>query len=216
MALSFALTHQDVKLRLARMKDAKALEAILLEHRKWFRPWEATNPYAPNVWDTRGMLRSLLRALDDHTGMPFIIEYEGKIVGQLNVANILHGSVSNAVIGYWISPDVAGKGIMPTSVALVCDYLFNIVGLHRIEIDIRPENEASLRVVQKLGFRYEGLKQRYIHINGAWRDHYIFALTHEEVPKGVLNRMVRGEVPHLVYPKIENGEVSTEHAAPNL
>ena len=216
MALSFALTHQDVKLRLARMKDAKALEAILLEHRKWFRPWEATNPYAPNVWDTRGMLRSLLRALDDHTGMPFIIEYQGKIVGQLNVANILHGSVSNAVIGYWISPDVAGKGIMPTSVALVSDYLFNVVGLHRIEIDIRPENGASLRVVQKLGFRYEGLKQRYIHINGAWRDHYIFALTHEEVSKGVLNRMVRGEVPHLVYPKLENGELSSEHAEPNL
>jgi ribosomal-protein-alanine N-acetyltransferase len=99
---------------------------------------------------------------------------------------------------------------------LVCDYLLNIVGLHRIEINIRPENDASIRVVQKLGFRYEGLKQRYIHINGAWRDHYVFALTHEEVPKGVLNRMVRGEVPNLVYPKFENGEVSTEHAAPNL
>lgn len=212
MALSFALTHQDVKLRLVRMKDAKALESLLLEHRAWLRPWEATNPYAPNFWDTRGMLRSLLKALDDRTGLPFVVEYQGNVVGQINVANILHGSVSNAIIGYWISPTVAGKGIMPTAVALVSDYLYNVVGLHRIEIDIRPENAASLRVVQKLGFRFEGLKQRYIHINGSWRDHLAFALTHEEVPKGVLNRWIEGKVPALKYPNAEEFMASFEHA----
>jgi ribosomal-protein-alanine N-acetyltransferase len=215
MALSFALTHEDVKLRLVRMKDAKAIESLLLEHRSWLRPWEATNPYAPNVWDTRGMLRGLLNALYDRTGLPFVMEYEGKIVGQINVANIMHGSVSSAVIGYWIAPTVAGKSITPTSVALVSDYLFNVVGLHRIEIDIRPENAASLRVVQKLGYRYEGLKRRYIHINGAWRDHFVFALTHEEVPKGVLNRWLRGQVPALKYPKPSDYEETLEHAELN-
>ena len=215
MALSFALTHEDVRLRLVRMKDAKALETLLLEHRSWLRPWEATNPYAPNVWDTRGMLRSLIRALDDRSGLPFVIEHQGKVVGQINVANILHGSVSSAIIGYWIAPTVAGKGITPTAVALVSDYLFNVVGLHRIEIDIRPENAASLRVVQKLGYRFEGLKQRYIHINGAWRDHYVFALTHEEVPKGVLNRWLRGQVPAYKLPKPEDLLTSFEHAEIN-
>ena len=215
MALSFALTHEDVKLRLVRMKDAKALETLLLEHRSWLRPWEATNPYAPNVWDTRGMLRSLIKALDDRSGLPFVIEHQGKVVGQINVANILHGSVSSAIIGYWIAPTVAGKGITPTAVALVSDYLFNVVGLHRIEIDIRPENAASLRVVQKLGYRFEGLKQRYIHINGAWRDHYVFALTHEEVPKGVLNRWLRGQVPAYKLPKPEDLLTSFEHAEIN-
>jgi len=202
MAMSFALTHNDVKLRLVRMKDVKALESALIANRAWLRPWEATNPYAPNAFDVRGMVRSLLRAADDQSGMPFVIEYQGKVVGQLNVANILHGSVSSCVLGYWVTADVAGKGVTPTAVALVSDYLFKVLGLHRIEIDIRPENEPSLRVVQKLGFRYEGLKQRYIHINGAWRDHFVFALTHEEVPNGILNRWVRGEVPALTYPKI--------------
>jgi len=215
MALSFALTHEDVKLRLVRMKDAKTIESLLLEHRAWLRPWEATNPYAPNVWDTRGMLRGLLKALDDRTGLPFVIEYQGKIVGQINVANILHGSVSSAVIGYWIAPTVAGKSITPTAVALVSDYLFNVVGLHRIEIDIRPENAPSLRVVQKLGYRYEGLKRRYIHINGAWRDHFVFALTHEEVPKGVLNRWLQGLVPALKYPNPSDFEETLEHAELN-
>jgi ribosomal-protein-alanine N-acetyltransferase len=74
------------------------------------------------------------------------------------------------------------------------------VGLHRIEIDIRPENVSSLRVVEKLGFRYEGLKQRFIHINGAWRDHYVFALTSEEVESGVLNRWLRKQVGPMNYP----------------
>lgn len=200
MALSFALTHGDVKLRIAKMRDSKPLEKLILENRAWLRPWEATNPGAPNSFDVRSQLRGLIRQLDDESGMPFIIEVQGVVQGQLNVANILYGSVSSAVIGYWVSPEVAGRGVAPTSVALVTDYLMNQVGLHRVEIDVRPENTASLRVIEKLGFRYEGIKQRYIHINGDWRDHYIFALTAEEVPEGILNRYLRKQVPPQKYP----------------
>lgn len=187
-------------MRLVRLKDSKAMERLILGNREWLRPWEATNPEGPTSFDIRAQIRMLLKQMDNNTCLPFVIEENGEIVGQLNVANILFGSVSSCVIGYWVAPEVAGKGITPTAVALVCDYLFNVVGIHRIEIDIRPENLASLRVVEKLGFRYEGLKERYIHINGAWRDHYIFALTHEEVSKGVLNRWERREVGEMNYP----------------
>jgi ribosomal-protein-alanine N-acetyltransferase len=200
VALSFALTHGDVKLRIAKMRDSKPLEKLILGNRAWLRPWEATNPGAPNSFDVRSQLRGLIRQLDDESGMPFVIEVQGVVQGQLNVANILYGSVSSAVIGYWVSPEVAGRGVAPTSVALVTDYLMNQVGLHRVEIDVRPENTASLRVIEKLGFRYEGIKQRYIHINGDWRDHYIFALTAEEVPEGILNRFLRKQVPPQKYP----------------
>jgi ribosomal-protein-alanine N-acetyltransferase len=200
VALSFALTHGDVKLRIAKMRDSKTLEKLILGNRSWLRPWEATNPGAPNSFDVRSQLRGLIRQLDDQSGMPFVIEVQGVVQGQLNVANIMYGSVSSAVIGYWVSPEVAGRGVAPTSVALVTDYLMNQVGLHRVEIDVRPENTASLRVVEKLGFRYEGIKQRYIHINGDWRDHYIFALTAEEVPEGILNRFLRKQVPPQKYP----------------
>jgi ribosomal-protein-alanine N-acetyltransferase len=198
--MTFALTHGDVTLRLLRQRDSKALERLILGNREWLRPWEATNPLGPNSFDIKAMVRGLIRQLDDQSGLPCVIEFEGEIVGQLNVANILYGSVSSAVVGYWLVPEVAGKGVTPTAVALMTDYLFNVVGLHRTEIDIRPENIASLRVVEKLGFRYEGLKERYIHINGAWRDHYIFALTHEEVLGGVLSRWVKGLVPSYAYP----------------
>jgi ribosomal-protein-alanine N-acetyltransferase len=182
------------------MRDSKPLEKLILGNRSWLRPWEATNPGAPNSFDVRSQLRGLIRQLDDESGMPFVIEVQGVVQGQLNVANIMYGSVSSAVIGYWVSPEVAGRGVAPTSVALVTDYLMNQVGLHRVEIDVRPENTASLRVIEKLGFRYEGIKQRYIHINGDWRDHYIFALTSEEVPEGILNRFLRKQVPPQKYP----------------
>ncbi len=201
MPLTFVLTHDAVRLRTLRMRDAKHLERLILGNREWLRPWEATNPVGPNSFDIRGQVRGLIRQMDAQQGLAFVIEVEGEILGQLNVANILYGSVSSAVIGYWIAPEAAGKGAVPTAVALVTDYLFNVVGLHRVEIDIRPENEASLRVVQKLGFRYEGLKERYIHINGAWRDHFVFALTHEEVAGGVLNRWLKNAVPELPFPK---------------
>jgi len=195
----FALTHQDVSLRLVRARDAKTLERLVLSNREWLRPWEATNPHGPTSFDFKAQVRSLLRQLDRNETIPFLILYKNEVVGQLNVANILHGSVSSCVIGYWIIPEVAGRGITPTAVALAMDYMFTTIGLHRVEIAIRPENNASIRVVQKLGLRYEGLKQKYIHINSDWRDHLIFALTAEEVPGGVLNCWQRGEVPKISY-----------------
>jgi [ribosomal protein S5]-alanine N-acetyltransferase len=144
VATSPILTHDDLKLRVAKMRDSKELEKLILGNRDWLRPWEATNPHGPNSFDVRSQLRGLLRQLDDQSGMPFVIEVQGKLQGQLNVANVMYGSVSSAVLGYWVSPEVAGRGVMPTAVALVTDYLMDQVGLHRVEINIRPENVASL------------------------------------------------------------------------
>jgi [ribosomal protein S5]-alanine N-acetyltransferase len=200
VATSPILTHEQIKLRVAKIRDSKELERIILGNRDWLRPWEATNPHAPNSFDVKAQLRGLLRQLNDESGMPFVIEVQGKLQGQLNVANVMYGSVSSAVLGYWISPEVAGRGVMPTAVALVTDYLMDQVGLHRVEINIRPENLASLRVIQKLGFRYEGLKQRYIHINGDWRDHYVFALTKEELPEGLMKVFISGAINSQKYP----------------
>jgi ribosomal-protein-alanine N-acetyltransferase len=197
MSNSFALTHGEISLRIIKARDAKTVERLVLSNRAWLKPWEATNPHGPTSFDFKSQIRGLLRQLENDEGLPFLILYKGEIVGQLNVANILHGSVSSCVIGYWIIPEVAGKGVTPTAVALAMDYVFKVVGLHRVEIDIRPENEASVRVVEKLGLRHEGLKKNYIHINNAWRDHLVFALTADEVADGVLNRWLRREVPKI-------------------
>jgi ribosomal-protein-alanine N-acetyltransferase len=111
-----------------------------------------------------------------------------RLVGQLTVSSITWGSLRSANIGYWVDEAVAGRGITPTAVALAVDHCFGPAGLHRIEVCIRPENAASLRVVHKLGFRSEGLRRAYLHIDGDWRDHEAFALTEHEVPGGLLAR----------------------------
>ena len=83
----------------------------------------------------------------------------------------------------------AGRGVTTLAVALVSDHLLTAAGLHRVEIAIRPENAASLRVVEKLGFTEIGLAPRYLHINGDWRDHRIFQVLAEDVPNGVVSRL---------------------------
>jgi [ribosomal protein S5]-alanine N-acetyltransferase len=140
------------------------------------------------------MVSNLLYHQRQQNGLAFVIEYEGQLVGQLNVANILHGSVSSATIGYWIAKAYAGRNITTYAVALAIDHLFDSLGLHRVEIDIRPENAASLRVVEKLQLRKEGLKERFIHIDGAWRDHFVFAITREERSDTMLNRLANTQL----------------------
>ena len=122
--------------------------------------------------------------------LPFVVTYDGDLVGQLTVGGVTYGSLCSAHIGYWVDQRVAGRGVMPTAVALAVDHCFTTLRLHRVEINVRPENTASLRVVEKLGFRDEGLRRGYLHIAGAWRDHRLFAITREEAPQGVLRRFV--------------------------
>lgn len=189
------LSEGKVTIRPIRLRDARTLERELAENRGWLRKWEATNPHGPLTFDVRSSIRSLQQNARAGLGLPFVIEYDGQVAGQLNVSSIAYGSLSSATIGYWVSERFAGKGATPTAVALATDHCFFGVGLHRMEICIRPENDPSLRVVEKLGFRYEGLRRRYIHINGDWRDHFCFALTVDELPQGVLRRWLDGKVP---------------------
>jgi ribosomal-protein-alanine N-acetyltransferase len=192
------LSDGPVTIRPIRIRDARPLENELVRNRSWLRQWEATNPHGPAGFDVRASIRSLQSHARTGGGLPFAVEYGGEFAGQLNVSSISYGSLSSATIGYWVAERFAGHGVTPTAVALATDHCFFGLGLHRMEICIRPENAPSLRVVQKLGFRYEGLRRRYIHINGDWRDHFCFGLVVEEVPQGVLRRWRDGRAPESV------------------
>jgi len=86
--------------------------------------------------------------------------------------------------------------VTPTALALVIDHCLGAGRLHRVEVNIRPENEASIRVVEKLNLRREGYHERYLDIGGAWRDHLSFAITAEEISPGtVLSRLASLPVP---------------------
>ena len=187
-----SLNHGGVYVRSIRARDARPLRALLKSNRSWLEKWEATIPGYSEFPPVGDIIRSLLRLAKQNQAAPFIIEHDGDVVGQVTVSGLSFGSLSSGSIGYWISQDRAGKGITPTAVALVADWCFTGLGIHRIEICIRPENVSSLRIVRKLGMRYEGLRRRYIHIDGDWRDHFCFAVTIDEVPGGLLARLTRG------------------------
>ena len=102
------------------------------------------------------------------------------------LGNVVWGSARQGYIGYWIDEKVAGRGITPTAVAMVTDFALGEAGLHRLEISIRPENAASVRVVTKLGYEFEGRRPQFLHIAGDWRDHDIFVMTNQTLPVGGL------------------------------
>jgi len=186
------LTEGPVVLRPLRHRDARVWRSVRAANAEWLAPWEATHPDASAMAPTYGqMVRAFTREARSGRMLPFAVDVDDRFVGQVTVSGIAWGSLRSGQIGYWVDRAVAGRGIIPAAVALAVDHCFFTVGLHRIEVNIRPENAASLRVVHKLGFRPEGLRRRYLHIDGAWRDHATFALTVEEVPEGLLPRWRR-------------------------
>jgi [ribosomal protein S5]-alanine N-acetyltransferase len=183
-----------VTVRGPRLFDGSAWSRIRLRDREHLERWE---PAAPGSWDDRNATLawpgqwSSLRALA-RRGMtlPFVITVDGQLAGQVTVGNVIRGSLCSAWIGYWVASHVIGGGVAPAAVALVVDHCFAAAGLHRIEATVRPENTASLRVLEKLGFRQEGLFRRYLDVAGAWRDHLAFGLTTEDVPDGLVCRLL--------------------------
>ena len=106
------------------------------------------------------------------------------------------------IIGYWIDERYAGRGLTPLAVAMVCDWALQMPTgprLHRMEIDLVPENERSRAVARKVGARYEGVKKRYMYINGIWRDHESYSLLAEDAPQRFVHRLLfdtPSEKPH--------------------
>jgi ribosomal-protein-alanine N-acetyltransferase len=183
-----------VTLRAPRRRDAFEWSRIRIANEEWLARWEPTSTDSWAARNTKleyhrnlGRLRSAAR-----TGsmLPFVIVYGDRLVGQLNVSNIVRGALRSCTVGYWIDSAFAGRGITPTALALAIDHCLTTAGLHRVEVNIRPENEASIRVAEKLGLRREGYYERYLDIGGGWRDHLSFAITAEELEGGtVLSRL---------------------------
>jgi ribosomal-protein-alanine N-acetyltransferase len=105
------------------------------------------------------------------------------------VANINYGSTRSAYVGYWIGQEFAGNGYTPLAVAMAIDHCFEVLKLHRVEITIRPENIKSIRVVEKLGLRSEGLRPKFLHIDGEWRDHLVFAINEDEISDSLVSML---------------------------
>ena len=188
------LRDGPIVLRPLRRRDGRTWNVVRAANAAWLSPWEATHPDDDGRPITfAAMIRGFDREARAGRMLPLGLEVNGRLVGQVTVSGIVWGSLRSGQIGYWVDNALAGQGIVPNAVAMMVDHCFFVLGMHRIEVNIRPENAASLRVVEKLGFRSEGMRYRYLHIDGAWRDHATFALTAEEVPGGLLTRWHRSQ-----------------------
>jgi ribosomal-protein-alanine N-acetyltransferase len=171
-----------LELRPLQARQRREWEALRQSNAAWLHEWEATAP-EPQAgrMGFRQLVRYFNREAVEGRMLPFVMAVDGRLVGQMHLFGITWGSMRSGSAGYWIAESVAGQGITPLALALLTDHAFGGLGLHRVEVNIRPDNASSLRVVAKLGFREEGLRQRYLHINGQWRDHRSFALTTEDL-----------------------------------
>ena len=109
----------------------------------------------------------------------------------MTVGNVTHGALRSAWIGYWVASGYTGGGVATGALALGLDHCFGPVLLHRVEATVRPENAASRAVLGKVGFREEGLLQRYLEVDGDWRDHLLVGITVEELNESASAMLVR-------------------------
>lgn len=185
------LQQDNLVLRPLKLRDKKEWTKLRQRNQGWFRQWESTVPdeFSDGKASFYQIVKNLRVEAKAQRSLPFVMEIDKKIAGQITVANINYGSTRSAYIGYWIAEEFAGKGYTPLAVAMAIDHCFEVLKLHRLEITIRPENLKSLRVVEKLGLRSEGLRPKYLHIDGDWRDHLVFAINKDEYNESLVLKM---------------------------
>lgn len=188
---------ESLTLRPLRRGDRAAFLDLRARNVSWLRPWDPSVPpggvrHRDIGADFPGYVRALTAEFRAGRGLTLAVAVDGAIVGLVSASSIVEGSLRSCSIGYWIGREVAGRWIAPTAVAMLADHLMDPKGrgLHRVQIDVVPDNAASLAVVGKLGLREEGLRRAYLHIGGAWRDHRSFAVVSEDLgPGGLMARV---------------------------
>src|SRR6195952_538651 len=184
-----------VELRPLRRSDGELWQSIRIRNEAMISPWDATSSlswaerHSKAQWQAH---RSLLAAAARRGEvLPFVITLGGRFVGQMTIGGVQRGALRSGWVGYWVDSTVQSGGVATGALALAVGHALGPVGLHRIEATIAPENQASRAVVAHVGFRQEGYLQRYLAIDGAWRDHLLFAMTREENPGGTQELLAR-------------------------
>ena len=179
------LYGRRVVLRPLAAHDFAAWREVRVRNEQWLVPWEPIRqPSMPDPTRDRSAFEARCATRDrerssDHA-YPFGLFVDQQFAGEVNINNIARGALQSGTVGYWIDRDRAGCGYIAESVVVLTRFAFEQLQLHRLEVCIVPRNTNSRRVMDKLGFRNEGLAERYLEINGTWEDHVRYAITAEE------------------------------------
>ena len=175
------LVDGELFLKPIRFRDKSQWDSVRAINRDWLSPWEATRPNIehksalPSYYGMVMQLNRELRALRSISLGIWLNENRDQVlIGQITLGGIIFGAMRGAHIGYWIDQRFANRGYTTRAVKLLTKFGFEQLRLHRIEINLRPENEASKQVAIKAGYLLEGARNNYLHIAGDWRDHVTF------------------------------------------
>jgi [ribosomal protein S5]-alanine N-acetyltransferase len=170
---------EGVYLRPPEMRDYDPWAELRERSRSFLTPWEPTWP-GDDLTRTafRHRLRRHAQEITEDQAYPFLIfrESDDVLVGGLTLGQIKRGVAQSATLGYWMGLSFAGKGLMSRSVRAMAGFAFTSLRLHRIEAACLPHNEASIKLLERNGFKKEGLARAYLRINGLWQDHVLYAL----------------------------------------
>ena len=177
----FVIEDHEITLRPLRYRDRAQWLKVRAVNAQWLAPWEATRPPLesdrplPSYYEMVRYYNKEGRELRSISLGIWLREGgRERLVGQITLGGIVFGAYRGAHIGYWIDQRVANRGYTTRAVKVLTNFAFNDLHLHRIEINLRPENAASKKVAEKSGYSYEGLRPKYLHIAGDWRDHLTF------------------------------------------
>ena len=171
------LETERMELRLPEHGDHAAWVALRTESRAVLTPWEP-------VWAFDHLTRRSFtnrvywarRADGNGNALPlFLMRHDGVLVGAITLDNIRRGPAQSATIGYWIGQPFARQGYMREAIGALVAHAFGALDLSRIEAACLPENAASRGVLERSGFKYEGVAQSYLQINGRWRNHVLYS-----------------------------------------
>jgi [ribosomal protein S5]-alanine N-acetyltransferase len=168
-----------VFLRTPQVADFSEWAALRAESRAFLTPWEPTWP-ADDL--TRSAFRRRVRRyqqeIRDDSAYPFFIfrSHDSVLVGGLTLSNVTRGMTQAATLGYWVGERHANQGFMSAAVRAIVPFAFDTLHLHRLEAACLPHNVPSMRLLERAGFKREGLARGLVRINGRWQDHVVFAL----------------------------------------
>jgi len=175
----FDARRARVRLHRPAPDDGREFVDAVRASRDLHRPWT----HAP---DTIEAFEHYLgrNATGDVVGFLIRRRSDRRLVGVANLSGIVHRALHSAYLGYYGFAGGTGGALMSEGVALVVRHAFRELGLHRVEANVQPGNERSLRLVRRLGFSYEGYSRRYLRIGGEWRDHERWAMLREDWEQG--------------------------------
>jgi ribosomal-protein-alanine N-acetyltransferase len=177
------LRGMGVYLRYPQMSDYPAWASLRKESREFLEPWEpswALDELTRMAFRRR--IRRYQREIRSDTAYPFFLfrSTDNALMGGCTLSHVRRGVTQSANLGYWIGARFARHGHMSAAVKAILPFVFDTLGLHRLEAACIPENEPSRSLLLKAAFQEEGLARRYLQINGIWRDHILFALLKDD------------------------------------